>query len=99
MLQVRKGEKETFNRPENKSPYPVPSISIGTELTLSFGSIANIDREFAKGMAGLWKSFTVNWTGTFPSVDTEDVLEGQQRKEELLPGQCQRGRVHRTPLE
>lgn len=27
-----------------------------------------------------------------------DVLPGQQRKEELIPGQCQRGRVPQRPL-
>lgn len=80
MLQVRKGEKEAFNGPENKSLYPESSVSIGTELILSFRSISNIDKEFAKGMAGMWKSFTVNWTGSFLSVDTEEVLKGQQRK-------------------
>lgn len=79
-LQVRKGEKEAFNGPENKSLCPESSISVGTELILSFRSISNIDKEFAKGMAGLWKCFRVNWTGTFLSVDTEDVLKGQQRK-------------------
>lgn len=76
-LQLRKDEKETFNAPETKSLCPKSSISIGTELILLFGSISNIDKQFAKGIAQVWKSFTMNWTGTFLSVETEDVLKGQ----------------------
>lgn len=98
-LQVREGGKEAFNGSEDKSLYPESNASVGNELILSFRSTSNTDKEFAKGTAELWKSFAVNWTGTFLSVDKEGVLKGRQRKEELSPGQCQRGRVHRTPRE
>lgn len=40
---------------------------------------------------------TVNRTGTSLSADTEDFAQKMQRKDELLPGQCQTGKAHRTP--
>lgn len=40
---------------------------------------------------------TVNRTGTSLSADTEDFAQKMQRKDELLPGQCQMGKAHRTP--